>query len=69
VAQNWSKIATCNVGSITPVSSGYFTGDMGGVFIKAGQFISTRADIFPEEIINEMAGLQNEVPTIPYDQI
>lgn len=47
----------------------YFAGDMGGVFIKAGQFISTRADIFPEEIINEMAGLQDEVPTIPYDQI
>lgn len=39
---------------------------MGGVMIKAGQFASTRADILPEEIIAELASLQDEVPSIPY---
>jgi len=46
-----------------------FAADMGGVFIKAGQFISTRADIFPEEIIMELAGLQDEIPAVPFKQI
>jgi predicted unusual protein kinase regulating ubiquinone biosynthesis (AarF/ABC1/UbiB family) len=42
---------------------------MGGVMIKAGQFASTRADILPEEVIAEMADLQDKVPTIPYEKI
>jgi len=35
---------------------------MGGVLIKVGQFLSARADILPEEITKELAGLQDEVP-------
>ncbi len=46
-----------------------FAANMGGVFIKAGQFISTRADIFPEEIIMELEGLQDEIPAVPYNKI
>ncbi len=46
-----------------------FSADMGGVFIKAGQFISTRADIFPEEIIMELAGLQDEIPAVAFKKI
>jgi predicted unusual protein kinase regulating ubiquinone biosynthesis (AarF/ABC1/UbiB family) len=46
-----------------------FAIEMGGVMIKAGQFASTRADILPEEIIAEMADLQDKVPTIPFAQI
>jgi len=42
---------------------------MGGVQIKAGQFASTRADILPEEVIAELAGLQDKVPTIPFKKI
>ncbi len=42
---------------------------MGGVQIKAGQFASTRADILPEEVIIELAGLQDRVPTIPFRKI
>ncbi len=41
----------------------------GGVFIKLGQFISTRVDILPEAIIEELKSLQDEVPTIPFKQI
>jgi predicted unusual protein kinase regulating ubiquinone biosynthesis (AarF/ABC1/UbiB family) len=42
---------------------------MGGVQIKAGQFASTRADILPEAVIAELSGLQDRVPTLPYEQI
>jgi predicted unusual protein kinase regulating ubiquinone biosynthesis (AarF/ABC1/UbiB family) len=35
---------------------------MGGVMIKVGQFLSTRADVLPEEITLELSGLQDEVP-------
>jgi predicted unusual protein kinase regulating ubiquinone biosynthesis (AarF/ABC1/UbiB family) len=42
---------------------------MGGVMIKLGQFISTREDVLPEEITRELAGLQDEVPSVPNDQI
>jgi predicted unusual protein kinase regulating ubiquinone biosynthesis (AarF/ABC1/UbiB family) len=35
---------------------------MGGVLIKAGQFLSARLDVLPEEITSELAGLQDEVP-------
>ncbi|PJF21612.1 MAG: hypothetical protein CUN56_10190 [Phototrophicales bacterium] len=41
----------------------------GGVFIKLGQFISTRVDILPAAIIKELESLQDEVPTIPFKQI
>ncbi|MGB7340158.1 MAG: AarF/UbiB family protein [Phototrophicaceae bacterium] len=42
---------------------------MGGVQIKAGQFASTRADVLPEEVIAEFAGLQDNVPTLPFKKI
>ncbi|MBL8117327.1 MAG: AarF/ABC1/UbiB kinase family protein [Anaerolineae bacterium] len=42
---------------------------MGGVMIKLGQFISTREDVLPEEITRELAGLQDEVPSVPQSEI
>ncbi|MEO7913362.1 MAG: AarF/ABC1/UbiB kinase family protein [Roseiflexaceae bacterium] len=38
---------------------------MGGVLIKLGQFLSARADILPQQITDELAGLQDEVPPAP----
>ncbi|MBK9710367.1 MAG: AarF/ABC1/UbiB kinase family protein [Kouleothrix sp.] len=38
---------------------------MGGVLIKLGQFLSSRADILPLQITDELAGLQDEVPPAP----
>jgi predicted unusual protein kinase regulating ubiquinone biosynthesis (AarF/ABC1/UbiB family) len=43
--------------------------DMGGVMIKLGQFISSRLDVLPPEVIEELATLQDEVPTVPFDFI
>ncbi len=34
---------------------------MGGVLIKVGQFMSSRLDVLPREITEELAGLQDEV--------
>jgi len=42
---------------------------MGGVMIKVGQFLSTRVDVLPEEITIELAGLQDEVPPVDFDEI
>jgi len=42
---------------------------MGGVLIKLGQFLSARVDVLPAEITEELAGLQDEVPPVPFDAI
>ena len=39
--------------------------EMGGVLIKLGQFLSTRVDVLPPEITEELLGLQDEVPPVP----
>ncbi|BDZ39769.1 ABC1 kinase family protein [Microbacterium suwonense] len=43
--------------------------DLGGLMIKVGQFMSSRLDVLPPEITTELAGLQDEVPAVPFDQI
>jgi len=42
---------------------------MGGVLIKVGQFLSARVDILPGEVTDELSGLQDEVPSEPFDDI
>ncbi|MCJ7626520.1 MAG: AarF/UbiB family protein, partial [Anaerolineaceae bacterium] len=43
--------------------------DMGGVMIKVGQFLSTRLDVLPREITEELAGLQDEVTAENFEDI
>ncbi|MFC7788137.1 ABC1 kinase family protein [Microbacterium sp. MAHUQ-60] len=43
--------------------------ELGGLMIKVGQFLSSRLDVLPPEITAELAGLQDEVPAVPFDQI
>lgn len=42
---------------------------MGGVLIKLGQFLSARVDVLPADITEELAGLQDEVPPVPFPAI
>lgn len=42
---------------------------MGGVLIKVGQFLSSRVDLLPPEYIEELALLQDEVPSVPFAEI
>ncbi len=39
--------------------------ELGGMQIKLGQFLSSRADIIPEVVRRELTGLQDEVPPAP----
>lgn len=43
--------------------------EMGGVMIKVGQFLSSRLDVLPKEITDELAGLQDEVRPVEYELI
>ncbi|MGD0807952.1 MAG: AarF/UbiB family protein, partial [Anaerolineales bacterium] len=42
---------------------------MGGLMIKVGQFLSSRLDVLPPEITQELAGLQDEVPPEKFEDI
>ena len=42
---------------------------LGGVMIKLGQFASTRVDILPPAIVEDLIGLQDEVTPVPYPLI
>jgi predicted unusual protein kinase regulating ubiquinone biosynthesis (AarF/ABC1/UbiB family) len=42
---------------------------LGGMHIKLGQFLSSRADIIPEAVRRELAGLQDEVPAAPAEHV
>jgi predicted unusual protein kinase regulating ubiquinone biosynthesis (AarF/ABC1/UbiB family) len=43
--------------------------ELGGLMIKVGQFMSSRLDVLPPEITNELSGLQDEVPGVSYAEI
>ncbi len=42
--------------------------ELGPVFIKFGQMLSTRRDLLPEDIADELARLQDDVPPFPQQQ-
>jgi len=42
--------------------------DLGPIFIKFGQILSTRRDLLPDELATELARLQDRVPPFPGEQ-
>ncbi len=42
--------------------------DLGPIFVKFGQILSTRRDLLPEDLANELAKLQDRVPPFPGTQ-
>ena len=43
--------------------------ELGPIFVKFGQMLSTRRDILPTDIADELAGLQDRVPPFPSEQV
>ena len=42
---------------------------LGPVYIKLGQWLSSRADILPQPYLEELAKLQDDVPATPFDKV
>lgn len=42
---------------------------LGPAFVKVGQFISSREDIFDKHIVEEMKSLQDDVPSFPFENV
>lgn len=43
--------------------------ELGPTFVKFGQVLSTRPDIIPPDIIQELRGLQDDASPVPFDEI
>ena len=43
--------------------------ELGPIYVKLGQILSTRRDLIPEDIADEFAKLQDSVPTIAYSKV
>src|SRR5512134_373055 len=43
--------------------------DLGPIFVKFGQMLSTRRDLLPTDIADELAKLQDAVPPFPSEQV
>ncbi|WP_061961556.1 ABC1 kinase family protein [Demequina flava] len=43
--------------------------ELGGLMIKLGQFMSTRLDVLPPQITQQLQGLQDEVPAVEFEQM
>ena len=43
--------------------------ELGPTFIKLGQVLSTRPDIIPADVLEELEKLQDRIPAVPTDQI
>ncbi len=42
--------------------------ELGPTFVKMGQMLSTRSDLLPDDILEELCRLQDEVPSFPFEQ-
>ena len=43
--------------------------ELGPTFVKLGQIMSTRSDLLPQDVVAELAKLQDDVPPVPFSDI
>lgn len=56
-------------GADAPVRARHVLEKLGSTFIKLGQVLSTRVDVFPPEWITEFEKLQHRVPATPFSEL
>lgn len=43
--------------------------ELGPTYVKLGQILATRVDLFPEDVIRELEKLQDSVPSVPFSEL
>lgn len=64
VQEKWEKLVTKQAKEYKVLAL-----KLGGLMIKLGQFLSTRADIMPPSFLAELEGLTDRVPSVPRPKI
>jgi predicted unusual protein kinase regulating ubiquinone biosynthesis (AarF/ABC1/UbiB family) len=64
VEQRWNELVTRQAKEYKELAL-----KLGGLMIKLGQFLSTRADIMPPSFLAELEGLTDRVPSVPREDI
>jgi ubiquinone biosynthesis protein len=64
-SQERKEIAQARV----PIRFRMFLESLGPTYVKLGQMLSTRPDLIPEEYAEELAGLREDVPPVPFEKV
>lgn len=66
---NWQPASEALLALSPPQRVRHALEDLGPTFVKLGQILATRVDLFGPEWIAELSRLQNAVPAVPFEQI